>query len=90
MRCEIKEGAKVRVTAPIEVYHVGKFKDGLKLQGLEGTVVQNVTQYNGIELSANLPWKVQFEVPAGDGKPVKVLAHLVSRLLLSCRCDGLL
>lgn len=31
-------------------------------------------------LSANTPWKVQFEAadPAGGAKPVKVIAHLVS------------
>lgn len=79
VRCELKEGARVRVKAPVTIYHVGKFKEGLNLEGKEGTVVQNVAQYKGQELSANLPWKVEFAVPAPDGgaKPVKVLTHMV-------------
>lgn len=61
----VVDGARVRVTAPIKVYHVGKFKGGLELQGLEATVVQaDVRNYkhhdgNQHELSANLPIKVR-------------------------------
>ena len=36
----------------------------------------DVRQYEGQELSATLPWKVEFQVEAEDGKSVKVLAHL--------------
>lgn len=69
----------MRVTAPVKVYHVGKFKAGLDLQGMEGVVQADVRQYKGLELSATLPWKVQFEAQDADGKAVKVIAHLVRR-----------
>lgn len=78
IRCEFAPGAKVRVASPVKVYHVGKFKDGLDLQGMEGVVQADARQYNGMQLSATLPWKVQFEAPGPDGKAVKVIAHLVS------------
>jgi hypothetical protein len=71
----ISTGAKVKVTKSVKVFHVGKFKEGLDLEGLTGTVVENVQVYEGKELSANLPWKVEFSVDGGD-KPVRVLAHL--------------
>ena len=77
VRCSFSAGAKVRVKSPIKVYHVGKFKEGLDLQGMEGVVQADVRQHKGQELSATLPWKVQFEAKDGDGKPVKVIAHLV-------------
>jgi hypothetical protein len=72
------------LTSSQHCVQVGKFKKGLSLEGLEGTVLSNETQYHDkdgepITLSANLPWKVEFKVPAPDGgKDVKVLAHLVS------------
>lgn len=68
-------GSTVKVKTSVKVYHVGKFKDGLDLNGLTGKVIENVQTYQGKELSANLPWKVEFSVDGGD-KPVKVLAHL--------------
>ena len=79
VRCDFSQGAKVRVTAPITVHHVGKFKQGLDLKGMEGIVQGDARQHStGMELSATLPWKVQFEAKAPDGKAVKVLAHFVS------------
>ncbi|KAL4457686.1 hypothetical protein ABPG75_012551 [Micractinium tetrahymenae] len=80
----LSEGSRVRVTAPVKVFHVPKYKAGLDLQGKEGTVVQaNVCDYKHHDgkqhqLSANLPVKVQFLVPppSGEGKEIKVLAHL--------------
>ncbi|EFN58845.1 hypothetical protein CHLNCDRAFT_140698 [Chlorella variabilis] len=84
---QLAEGARVKVKAPVKVYHVGKYKAGLELEGMEGTVVQpNVCDYKHHDgkkhdLSATLPVKVQFMVPAPDGgKDVKVLVHLVSSL----------
>lgn len=74
--CEYAQGAKVRVTSPVKVYHVGKFKEGLELQGMEGVVQGDARKGDGIELSATLPWKVQFAAPGPDGKEVKVIAHL--------------
>lgn len=80
----LSEGSRVRVTAPIKVFHAPKYKAGLDLQGKEGVVVQpNVCDYKHHDgqkhqLSANLPVKVQFLVPppSGEGKEIKVLAHL--------------
>lgn len=77
VRCDFAEGARVRVKSSVKVYHVGKFRDGLDLQGMEGAVLEDVRNFKGTELSANLPWKVQFEAKDGDGKAVKVIAHLV-------------
>lgn len=54
-----------------------KHKAGLNLEGMEGTVLDIVTEYNGKELSANLPVKVQFALPAEDGgKEGKAICHL--------------
>lgn len=69
-------GAQVRVTKPIQVYHVGKFKDGLNLEGRVGTVVQDVSSFEGKVLSATLPYKVEFSVDGGGDAPVKVVAHV--------------
>jgi hypothetical protein len=62
---------------------------------MEGEVKSNESEYKGQTLSANLPWKVQFAVPAPDGgKDIKVLAHLVSgrtslsKLSLCLLCMG--
>lgn len=62
------------------VYHVAKFKQGLDLQGLEGTVQEDTRQYKGMQLSSNLPWKVQLETEGPDGKALKIIAHLVRRI----------
>ncbi|KAI3436639.1 hypothetical protein D9Q98_006055 [Chlorella vulgaris] len=85
---QLAEGARIKVTAPIKVYHVGKFKAGLDLEGMEGVVLQpNVGDFKHQdgkqhELSATLPVKVQFAVPAPDGgKDVKVIAHLADNEL---------
>ena len=41
-------------------------------------LAQIVQFYKGKKLSANLPYKVQFQIPLEDGaKPVKLIAHLV-------------
>lgn len=62
---QLEKGARVRVTAPIKVFHVPKFKAGLDLEGKEGEVVQpDVCDYKHHDgkrhqLSANLPVKVR-------------------------------
>ena len=66
-----------RVTESVVVYHMPKRKSGLDLKGMVGEVLDQVDTYKGHELSATLPLKVQFAVPA-DGKDVKLIAHLVS------------
>ena len=64
-------GAQVKVTVPCTVYHVPKNKAGIELQGMSGVIAERVDQFEGKELSANLPLRVQFEL---DGK--KFFAHL--------------
>lgn len=84
----LNAGAKVRVSKSIQVFHVGKFKDGLDLKGRVGTIVQDVSVYEGKELSATLPYKVEFSVEDGD-KAVKVLAHLEEDELEAVSSDPL-
>ena len=73
----IGEGARVRVAAPVTVFHLPKFKEGLQLQGLEGEVQANVGEFQGATLSANLPLRVALAARDAEGKEVKVVAHLV-------------
>jgi hypothetical protein len=73
----LAEGSRVKVTGPVKVFHAAKHPTGLELQGLEGTVKMDVTQFKGKVLSAVMPYRVEFMVDK-DGSKVKVLAHLVS------------
>jgi hypothetical protein len=73
----IAEGAKVKVTKAVKVYHAIGHSEGLDLQGMVGVVKKNVLEFKGKQLSANLPYQVQFEVER-NGKPGKLLCHLVS------------
>ena len=80
---ELQPGTRVRVKVPLKVWHVGKYKDGLDLQGMEGVLQANVALWKGQVLSATHPFKVLFnpknpENP--EGKPLKVFAHLVRPL----------
>ncbi|XP_020585123.1 ferredoxin-thioredoxin reductase, variable chain, chloroplastic-like [Phalaenopsis equestris] len=71
-----KIGAKIRVTAPIKVYHVMKVPE-LDLCGMEGVIKQYVGVWKGKRLSANFPFKVEFFVSLeGQEKPVKFVVHL--------------
>ncbi|CAK7323803.1 unnamed protein product [Dovyalis caffra] len=65
-------GARVRVKAPVKVYHVPRVAEELDLCGLEGEVKQYVSLWKGRRISANLPCKVQFVHSGG----VKFFAHL--------------
>ncbi|GFZ02676.1 ferredoxin/thioredoxin reductase subunit A (variable subunit) 2 [Actinidia rufa] len=68
-------GARVRVTAPLKVYHVPRVPE-IDLTGKEGVLKQNVTFWKGKRISANLPFKVEFvEEVEGRGR-VKFFAHL--------------
>ncbi|GLC34369.1 hypothetical protein PLESTB_000736500 [Pleodorina starrii] len=69
------EGQKVKVVAPVKVYHSHQHPEGFDLNGLEGTLVKDVTHFKGKILSANFPYKVEFHV-AGEGKLAKLLVHL--------------
>ena len=75
---DISTGARVRVSQPVTVFHAPKQKSGLSLEGMEGTVTAVIKEHKGKELSANLPIRVQFILPADDsGKEGKLIAHLV-------------
>jgi hypothetical protein len=77
---KIPEGASVRVTKAVRIYHAPKCPaEGLDLQGMRGTVAKHAAVHkDGRVLSVNLPYKVAFELPpaADGGKPVKFQAHL--------------
>jgi len=74
-----KTGSLVKVASPITVYHVPKFKTGIQLEGMTGTVIDNVQEYKGQELSTTQPWVVEFSKEA-DGKQVSFKCHFeVSR-----------
>lgn len=68
----------MRVSSPVRVWHVPKFRDGLDVQGLEGKVIQNVSNFRGLRLSPSKPWKVMLDARGPAGEPVKVVMHLVS------------
>lgn len=71
-----KVGKRVRVTAPARVHHVAK-APGLELRGMEGVVKQYVGVWKGNRVTANLPFKVEFELKLdGQDKPVRFIAHL--------------
>ena len=73
---DIDAGTRVRVTAELTVFHVPKHPQ-LQLQGLEGEVVENVVNYKGAKISANLPYRVQFIRPQEGKKDLKFFSHLV-------------
>ncbi|XP_015691524.2 ferredoxin-thioredoxin reductase, variable chain [Oryza brachyantha] len=71
-----KIGKRVRVMAPVRVHHVSKAPD-LDLRGMEGVVKQYVGVWKGKRITANLPFKVEFELRVdGQDKPVRFFAHL--------------
>ncbi|KAM0834585.1 hypothetical protein ACQ4PT_063500 [Festuca glaucescens] len=71
-----KIGKRVRVTAPLRVYHVVKAPD-LDIQGLEGVIKQYVGVWKGKRITANFPFKVEFQVTVEtQPKPVKLFVHL--------------
>ncbi|KAM3226309.1 hypothetical protein ACQJBY_058782 [Aegilops geniculata] len=71
-----KVGRRVRVTAPLRVYHVVKAPD-LDIQGMEGVIKQYVGVWKGKRITANFPFKVEFQVAVDtQPKPVKLFVHL--------------
>ncbi|XP_020146909.1 ferredoxin-thioredoxin reductase, variable chain [Aegilops tauschii subsp. strangulata] len=71
-----KLGKRVRVTAPVRVYHVPKAPD-LDLRGREGVVKQYVGVWKGKRITANRPFRVEFQLKLdGQDKPVRFFAHL--------------
>lgn len=74
------DGTKVKVIKSVKVYHAPKQPQGLDLEGMEGTIAKNVLNYKGKQLSANLPYQIVFQIER-DGKPAKLICHLVSSML---------
>ncbi|KAG2334419.1 hypothetical protein Bca52824_005599 [Brassica carinata] len=70
-----KIGARVRVTAPLKVYHVVRVPE-VELMGMEGSIKDYVVLWRGKRISANLPFKVQFVKEIEGRGPVKFFAHL--------------
>ncbi|CAM0945090.1 unnamed protein product [Alopecurus aequalis] len=71
-----KIGKRVRVTAPLRVYHVVKAPD-LDIQGMEGVIKQYVGVWKGKRITANFPFKVEFQLTVEtQPKPVKLFVHL--------------
>lgn len=69
-----EEGAKVKVVAPIKVYHVPKQPE-VELEGLEGVVKKIAALHKGAVLSATMQYRVQFQTQV-NGADVKFFAHL--------------
>lgn len=82
-RTELGEGSRVRVTAPIRVFHSLKYKQGLDIQGYLGTILSNVCKCKGKVVTANKPWKTALEANDPSGKPMKLIVHLVRILFTS-------
>jgi hypothetical protein len=60
----MKVGDRVRVIQSVVVYHHPKNKNQpFDLKGMEGEIVDIVTNWQGRPVSANLPVVVQFEKP---------------------------
>jgi hypothetical protein len=71
-----KIGRRVRVSAPLRVYHVVKAPD-LDVQGMVGVVKQYVCVWKGKRITANFPFKVEFSLDLdGQPRPVRFFVHL--------------
>lgn len=77
VHAQLAPGTKVRINTSVVVYHAAKHKEGLDIKGYEGVVVSDVRQYNGEELSANLPYKTEVKLSNDEGKGSKLMVHLV-------------
>ena len=70
-------GSLVRVTSEVRIFHLsGSGDKGFNLEGHEGVVVDRADLYKGVETTANMPFKVKFEIENAKGKKKKVFAHL--------------
>ena len=58
------------------VYHVPGYKTGLEIKDREGTIEDNITEFKGVTLSPNYPWKVGFDYEHKE-KQKKFFVHLV-------------
>lgn len=67
-------GSRIRVLGPLIVFHVPK-NPNFELGGCEGEIKDVLKSWKGKPISANLSYKVQFDLEL-QGKPVKFFAHL--------------
>lgn len=74
LQLKAKVGDRVKVRGPLKVYHIPKTPE-FDLGGVEGEVNDYVGVWKGKHISANLPYKVQFNMEI-DGRSVKFFAHL--------------
>lgn len=72
---EAKIGARVRVKVPLKVYHIPRVPE-VDLTGMEGVLKQYVVDFKGKKISANLPYKVEFNTEIEGRGRVKFFAHL--------------
>lgn len=70
-----KIGSRVKVTAPLKVYHVNRVPE-VDLEGMEGKLKDYVALWKGKRISANLPYKVEFFKEIEGRGLVKFVAHL--------------
>ncbi len=58
----MKIGDRVRVCESVIVYHHPQHKkEAFDLKGMEGEVIEIITEWQGRPVSANLPYLVQFD-----------------------------
>lgn len=58
----MKAGDRVRVTTSVVVYHHPQHRQQpYDIKGMEGEIIEIVTQWQGRPISANLPILVQFD-----------------------------
>ena len=58
----MKTGERVRVNTSVVVYHYPKSKQKpFDLKGMEGEIVNHITDWQGRPISPNLPIVVQFD-----------------------------
>ncbi|KAL1201148.1 Ferredoxin-thioredoxin reductase subunit A1 [Cardamine amara subsp. amara] len=70
-----KIGSRVKVTAPLKVYHVNRVPE-VDLEGMEGKFKDYVAVWKGKRISANLPYKVEFFKEIEGRGLVKFVSHL--------------
>ncbi|CAI7848531.1 unnamed protein product [Closterium sp. NIES-54] len=70
---KVAVGDKVRVSQPVKVFHVPGVKE-FDLDGTEGIVKDVLGVYKGTPVSANLPYKVAFEIEV-NGTKKKFFVH---------------
>ena len=71
----------------LQIFSVPKHPQGVVLEGMQGVVFKNASEFRGHTTSATLPFIVKFETQL-DGKPVKFQAHLVSTAMQAAACRG--